>query len=152
MKDRKEKKVFSETVSIWTYILSKKKKFTNPFFDQINTNYTIYPDLRNSSVILWNGYWLRDTNFKILQERGLLLINEISSKTIQKDEKEKLNQETVNIFQSELKNIIDENNKLKIENNDWQERWKNDTNSLLELCEKQKIELNKWSKGIFIFY
>jgi myotubularin-related protein 1/2 len=123
VKDRKEKKVFSDTVSIWTYILNEKEKFLNPFYDPDKmNNHILFPDLKNASIVLWNGYWLRSSSLQILQERGVTLIKEIYEKNLQKKENEKLNEQTVNLFQNEFKTMSEEIQKLKNENNEWKER------------------------------
>jgi hypothetical protein len=115
-----------------------------------NTKEILYPDLKNSSIMLWSGYWLRNSQLHFLQERGVSLIKEINNKNKQKNENEKLNEETVNTFQFEFKNMTEEIKKLKSENLEWMNKWNNDTTSLLNLCEKQKIEINKWSNGDFL--
>jgi myotubularin-related protein 1/2 len=139
---------------------SIQNQFFNPFYDPDQTNYTIFPDLRHSSIRLWTGYWLRfgkdplgyeyhfpDPSHTIHRKA----MDYLSDMNVMQDFKlriETKNEATVQTFQKEFRNMYQEIDQLKSKCDEWRLRWEADTGALLSLCEKQREELQRWSGSI----
>jgi len=166
-KDKMKFKVFEKTPSIWTYLLNRRvlveyegcgTNYMNPFYDPENTTYVIYPDLRHSSIQLWSTYWLRyskDPNgyeyygytpLQTLQRRANEIIADMNKMQEVKALSESKNEATVQTFQREFKNMWEEIQKLKKQNEELEEKYKHDTAALLDMCEKQKEELSLYTR------
>ncbi|KAG2379306.1 hypothetical protein C9374_007445 [Naegleria lovaniensis] len=166
-KERARNKVFEKTHSIWTYLLNRNivaeyegcgTNYLNPFYDPENTTYTIYPDLRHSSIQLWSTYWLRYakdpagyeyfgyTPLHTLQIRANEIIADMNRMQEIKLLSESKNEATVQTFQREFKNMWEEIQKLKKKNEELEEKYKHDTEALIDICDKQKEELSLYSR------
>ncbi|KAF0979252.1 hypothetical protein FDP41_001595 [Naegleria fowleri] len=166
-RERVRNKVFEKTHSIWTYLLNRNiiaeyegcgTNYLNPFYDPENTTYTIYPDLRHSSIQLWSTYWLRYakdpagyeyfgyTPLHTLQIRANEIIADMNRMQEIKLLSESKNEATVQTFQREFKNMWEEIQKLKKKNEELEEKYKHDTEALVDICEKQKEELSLYSR------
>jgi hypothetical protein len=136
-----------------------QNQFFNPFYDPDQTNYTLYPDLHHSSIVLWTGYWLRygkdplGYEYHFLEPSQALhrkAMDYLSDMNVMQDFKlriESKNESTIQTFQKEFRNMYQEIDQLKGKAEDWRIRYENDTGSLMEICQKQKEELQKWSSG-----
>ncbi len=162
-KDRALAKVRESTPSIWTQFLNRKKygnaeveQYLNPFYDPEHTNTTIYPDLRQSSITLWTGYWLRyakepngyeyhfPSGSKILQAGGMAMRAELNQMNQYKANADLTNETTVQLFQREFANMRQEVLALIKQKEDMKIQHEHERSSYIELCEKQRKELSKW--------
>ncbi|KAL9642592.1 hypothetical protein ABK040_011157 [Willaertia magna] len=160
--------VYDKTCSLWTYLLNRRvllemegtdKNYVNPFYDPENTNMIIYYDLRHSSLNLWSTYWLRyakdpngyeyygSTPITKLQSRADQILLDITKLQEVKSLSESKNEATVQTFQREFKNMWEEIQTLKKKNSELEDKYKQDTEALLDLCEKQKEELQVLNKS-----
>lgn len=136
-----------------------QNQFFNPFYDPDQTNYTLYPDLRHSSIRLWTGYWLRfakdplgyDYHFpdpaQTLHHKAMDYLSDMNVMQKFKLRIESKNEATVQTFQKEFRNMYQEIDEYKSKCDEWRLRYETDTGSLMALCEKQKEELLKWQNG-----
>lgn len=81
-KQRHQNQVYTKTPSLWTYLLSKKDVYRNPFYDAKSTAKPISTDLRFCSFRLWTEYWLKYASKRshpqvVLTERGLQMYKEM---------------------------------------------------------------------------
>ncbi|EFC43042.1 myotubularin-related [Naegleria gruberi] len=165
-RERVKYKIYEKTHSMWTYLLNRNvlveyegcgTNYLNPFYDPDNTTYVIYPDLRHSSIQLWSTYWLRyakDPNgyeyygytpLHTLQIRANEIIADMNKLQEIKALSESKNEATVQTFQREFKNMWEEIQRLKKKNEELEEKYKRDTEALIDLCEKQKEELSNYA-------
>jgi hypothetical protein len=156
-------KVREFTPSMWTRFLNRSldvnhelDQFYNPFYDPEQTLYTLYPDLRHSSTTLWSGYWLRFSkepngyeyyfpdSDRLLHHRAMDFLRDVQQMQEYKNRAESKNEATVMTFQREFKSMWEQIEILTKKEMEWKLRYETDTNSLLEMCEKQRDELSKW--------
>jgi outer membrane murein-binding lipoprotein Lpp len=137
-----------------------QNQFFNPFYDPDQTNFTIYPDLHHSTIQLWTGYWLRYCKDPLgyeyyFPEQSHTLhrkaMDYLSDMNVMQDFKlrtENKNENTIQTFQKEFRNMYQEIDILKGKCEEWRMRYETDTGALMDICEKQKEELHRWSGGL----
>jgi len=58
-KERVDMGLKNKTVSLWSYINSNKRNFTNPHYNPQGSQKVLFPSIQYPKLSFWNGYYLR---------------------------------------------------------------------------------------------
>lgn len=164
VREREIHRVSERTMSVWTQFINSGNsdnakntaRFKNPFYDPEQTSQTIMPDCRQIAMQFWSGHYLRFSKILaaqeyskdpslVLMDRGFDILDEINKVEETYQTELRKNEATVATFQREFKSLLVEMEQVKRDKQTLQEKYDHDTAALLDMCEKQKEELDHWS-------